>query len=169
MRVIGIDPGTNIAGYGIVEKGRAGTFKYIGGGEIKLKRGTPLSERLLQISETMDSVMAEFKPTHCAVEEVFFAKNVKSALTLGHGRGVVLLSAAKAGIEVHEYSASTIKAAVSGSGRAGKDQVQKMVQMLLKLDAPIGADAADALAIAICHLNHYNPKLLILGGLSPRV
>ncbi len=169
MRVIGIDPGTNVTGYGIIEKARSGTFKYIGGGEIKLRKGEPLSERLLKISEKLESVMAEFRPMHCAVEEVFFAKNVKSALTLGHGRGVALLSAAKAGISVHEYSASTIKAAVSGSGRASKDQVQKMVQLLLKLDTPLGMDASDALAIAICHMNHYNPQLATLGGVSPRV
>ncbi len=169
MRVIGIDPGTNVTGYAVAEKLRSGGIKYIGGGEIKLGRGAPLSERLLQISETLDSVMAEFQPTHCSIEEVFFAKNVKSALTLGHGRGVALLSAAKAGIVVHEYSASTIKAAVSGSGRATKDQVHKMLRILLKLDTPLGVDAADALAIALCHLNHYNSQLASLGGLSPRV
>jgi len=147
MRVIGIDPGTNVT----------------------LKRGTPLSERLLEISEALNSVMTEFGPTHCAIEEVFFAKNVKSALTLGHGRGVALLSAAKAGVEVFEYSASTIKQAVVGSGRGTKDQVQKMVGMLLKLEKPLGADASDALAIAICHLNHYNPRLARAGGLAGRV
>jgi len=169
VRVIGIDPGTNVTGYAIVEKARSGDIRYIGGGEIKLRRGAPLSERLLKISETLDSVMAEFRPTHCSIEEVFFAKNVKSALTLGHGRGVALLSAAKAGIAVHEYSASTIKAAVTGSGRASKEQVQKMVRVILKLDTPLGVDAADALAIAICHLNHYNPQLASLGGLPGRV
>ncbi len=169
MRVIGIDPGTNITGYGIVEKVRSGTLKYIGGGEVRLKKGAPLSGRLLEIFEALNSVIAEFSPTHCAIEEVFFAKNVKSALTLGHGRGVALLSAARVGIEVHEYSASTIKQAVVGSGRGTKDQVQKMVCMLLKLERPLGADASDALAIAICHLNHYNPRLARVGGLAGRV
>jgi len=169
MRVLGIDPGSNVMGYGIVEKGREGDLAYIGGGEIKLEKGAPLSERLLEISLSLDRSIAEFSPEHCAIEEVFFAKNVKSALTLGHARGVALLSAARGGLEVHEYSASVIKQAVSASGRAGKDQVQKMVRMLLGLDTAIGADAADALAVAICHLNHYNTRLGAAGGLAPRV
>ncbi|VAW34381.1 Crossover junction endodeoxyribonuclease RuvC [hydrothermal vent metagenome] len=169
MRVIGIDPGTNVTGFAIVEKGRSGGMEYIGGGEVKLARGAPLSERLLEISECLNSVIAEYGPTHCAIEEVFFAKNVKSALTLGHGRGVALLSAAKAGIDVYEYSASTIKQAVVGSGRGTKDQVQKMVRILLKLQRPLGADASDAIAVAICHLNHYNPRLARAGGLAARV
>lgn len=169
MRVIGIDPGTNVTGFGIVEKGRSGGLTYIGGGEIKLKKGAPLSERLLDISETLDRVMAEFSPDHCAIEEVFFAKNAKSALTLGHARGVALLSAARAGIEVHEYSPKTIKLAVVGSGSAAKLQVQKMVRMLLTLKKPVGEDGSDALAAAICHLHHYNPQLAQAGGLAGRV
>lgn len=176
MRVIGIDPGTNIMGFGIVEsatsrseKGRPGGLCYIGGGEIKLIKGAPLSERLLEISETLDNVITEFSPDHCSIEEVFFAKNVKSAMTLGHARGVALLAAARHGIEVHEYSARTIKQAVVGTGTASKDQVQKMVRMLLRLNKPVGTDASDALAAAICHLNHYNIQLAGAGGLAARI
>jgi crossover junction endodeoxyribonuclease RuvC len=156
-------------GFGIVEKGRQGGLCYIGGGEIKLIKGTPLSERLLEISETLDNVIAEFRPDHCAIEEVFFAKNVKSAMTLGHARGVALLGAAKHGVEVHEYSARTIKQAVVGTGAATKEQVQKMVRMLLKLNKPVSVDASDALAAAICHLNHYNIQLARAGGLSSEI
>jgi len=156
LKILGIDPGTQVTGYGVVEK-RGSELVHIADGSIKLGSADPLAERLLVISDAIDGLVAEYAPDAVAVESVFFAKNARSALTLGHARGVVLLCAARHGLEVFEYAPRTIKLAVTGYGNAEKDQVQKMVAMLLGGRMTEGADASDALAIAVCHINHQRP------------
>ncbi|MBI1911645.1 MAG: crossover junction endodeoxyribonuclease RuvC [Deltaproteobacteria bacterium] len=157
MRVLGIDPGSINTGYGVVEKGGAGKLLHIADGTISAGADMPLPERLLKISEGLKEVFNEFKPEAVAIESLFFSKNVRSAIMLGHARGVALLSAASNGLEVFEYAPRAVKQAVVGYGAATKDQVQKMVKALLKTPAVSKADAADALAIAICHI-HHGPK-----------
>ncbi len=159
LRVLGIDPGTLVTGYGIVERGRSGDLIHVCDGEIRAGRGVTLAERLLSISESLRKVIDEYRPDCVSVESVFFAKNVKSALMLGHARGVVLLSAAFSKLPVHEYSPRTVKQAVVGYGGASKEQVQKMVSLLLNTASAPKPDAADALAAAICHIHHFNEPL----------
>ena len=154
MRVLGIDPGSITTGYGIVTKGRDGRLTYVCDGEISASREMPLAERLVVISRALNDIIARFMPDAVAVESVFFSKNVKSAIMLGHVRGVALLSAASQGIDVFEYSPSHIKQAVTGYGGASKKEVQKMVGLLLGQTPSQRTDATDALAVAICHIHH---------------
>lgn len=160
MKVLGIDPGTRITGYGIVESaggagGSGGTgLVRVCEGEIAPEPGLPLSERLHVISTTLTGIVEQHRPDTVSVESLFYAKNVKSAIMLGHARGVALLCAAAFGVPVVEYSPSTIKQAVVGYGGATKQQVQKMVKVLLNTEEDSGPDAADALAAAICHIHH---------------
>lgn len=156
MIVLGIDPGSLFTGYGIVEKKKGGALERLGGGTIKLGARLPLHERLLAISSGLTGVIEEFRPGSVAVESLFFSKNVRSAIALSHARGVALLAAATFGLSVFEYSPCSVKQAVTGCGNASKDQVQKMVKTLLKRPDELKPDAADALAIAICHLHHCN-------------
>lgn len=153
MRVIGIDPGSNITGYGVIESdGRR--YELIECAGIRASSKASFSERLLLISNKLQEVIERLTPQACAVEETFYAVNVKSALKLGHVRGVVLLAAARAGVELFEYSPLEIKSALVGYGRAEKEQVQEMVRVLLKMkEPPQPLDASDALAVAICHIN----------------
>ena len=151
MRILGIDPGSNVTGYGIIEsEGSHHTAVLFGA--IKTKARLSFAERLLQIHDGLMEVLAR-EPAHVvAVEGVFYAANVQSALKLGHARGVALLVAARQGLPVFEYSALEIKSAIVGYGRAEKGQVQSMVRFLLRLaEIPSPNDAADALAVAICH------------------
>jgi crossover junction endodeoxyribonuclease RuvC len=153
MRVLGIDCGGEYTGYGVVEQTNA-SLTYITAGAIRLRPRDPLPGRLLQVAEGLRDVIERFKPDIAAVEEVFYAVNAKSALKLGHVRGVALMTAASCGLQVAEYAPLAIKSAVVGYGRAEKHQVQHMVQLLLHLpEMPQSPDAADALAIAICHLH----------------
>lgn len=154
MRVLGIDPGTITTGWGVVEKGAGGRLVYVSDGEIKTPERAGLSEKLLAISLSLREVIKALAPDVCAVESVFFARNVRSAVLLGHARGVAFLSAAEGGLPVYEYSPATVKQTVSSYGRADKAQVEKMVSLLLKKDGFAGPDAADALAVAICHIHH---------------
>ena len=154
MRVLGIDCGTEYTGYGIVELLTDDRLLYIDCGAIKLSPREPMSKRLALINTRLQQLIAEHHPDRAAIEDVFYAVNVKSALKLGQVRGVAMLAAATAGLEVAEYSPLSIKSAVVGYGKAEKHQVQQMVMRLLNLDqAPESPDAADALAIAICHLH----------------
>ncbi len=154
MRVLGIDCGTEYTGYGIVDLLSDDTLVCLDCGAIKLSPREPLPTRLSQINRRLQELIAEHRPDRVAIEDVFYAVNVKSALKLGQVRGVAMLAAAIAGLEVAEYSPLSIKSAVVGYGRAEKHQVQQMVARLLRLDAiPEPPDAADALAIAICHLH----------------
>jgi len=154
MRVLGIDCGTEYTGYGVVELEDSGRLVCLISGAIKLSAREPLPRRLSRISQRLAEIIREHQPDNVAIEDVFYALNVKSALKLGQVRGVAMLAAATAGLEVTEYSPLSIKSAVVGYGRAEKNQVQHMVRQLLELEEiPEPADAADALAIAICHLH----------------
>lgn len=154
MRVLGIDCGGEYTGYGVVEQNGQGSLHHLCSGAIRLRSREPLELRLRKISEGLTEIIRSYSPEEVAIEDVFYAVNVKSALKLGHVRGVAMLVAAQAGLEVVAYSPLSIKSAVVGYGKAEKSQVQIMVARLLELPAPPEpADAADALAIAICHLH----------------
>lgn len=153
MIILGIDPGSRITGYGVIQwvSRRA---KYIDSGCIRMDVKAEMGERLKTIFEGLDQLIGLYQPDVLSVEQVFIHKNPQSALKLGQARGVVLCSAALAGLEIHEYSATRIKQTVVGNGHATKEQVQHMVEHLLKLNRKPQADAADALAAAITHGYH---------------
>ena len=154
MRVLGIDCGGEYTGYGVVEQTDGGPLRYLTAGAISLSPRHPLAERLLQVFTELRKLIAAYQPDTVAIEDVFYAVNAKSALKLGQVRGVAMLAASSSGLEVAEYAPLAIKSAVVGYGRAEKQQVQHMVTRLLNLpEPPQPADAADALAIAICHLH----------------
>ncbi|MGC2109546.1 MAG: crossover junction endodeoxyribonuclease RuvC [Candidatus Korobacteraceae bacterium] len=154
MRVLGIDCGGEYTGYGVVEQDTHGSLCHLCSGAIRLSPREALERRLKQICEELTHIIGEYSPEQVAIEDVFYAVNVKSALKLGHVRGVAMLAAAQAGLEVIAYSPLSIKSAVVGYGKAEKSQVQVMVARLLNLPAPPEPpDVADALAIAICHLH----------------
>ena len=154
MRVLGIDCGGEYTGYGVVEMLSIGKLCCLTCGAIKLSPREPLPRRLSRIYMQLGAIIGEHQPDEVAIEDVFYALNVKSALKLGQVRGVAMLAAASAGLEVAEYSPLTIKSSVVGYGRAEKQQVQHMVTRLLDLASPPEPlDASDALAIAICHLH----------------
>src|SRR5438309_9905374 len=154
MRVLGIDCGGEYTGYGVVELHATGKLCCLTCGAIKLSVREPLPRRLSRIYDQLSAIISEHHPDEVAIEDVFYALNVKTALKLGQVRGVAMLAAAAAGLEVAEYSPLTIKASVVGYGRAEKQQVQSMVTRLLELtEPPEPMDASDALAIAICHLH----------------
>jgi crossover junction endodeoxyribonuclease RuvC len=153
MLVLGIDPGTAITGYGLV-KGEGDDLTLVTYGAIATSSDWPLPERLQRIYRELTALIEDRQPTAVAVEELFFSKNVRTALSVGQARGVVLLAAANAGLPIHEYTPLQVKQAIAGYGRATKDQVQQMVRMLLGLDnVPQPDDAADAIAVAICHIH----------------
>ncbi|MCI0350229.1 MAG: crossover junction endodeoxyribonuclease RuvC [Acidobacteriales bacterium] len=154
MRVLGIDCGSEITGYAVVEQGANGTLSCVACGAIRLPHRDPLAVRLKTVLEELSKVIETHLPAKVAVENVFYAANAKSALKLGHVRGVALLAAANYDLEVSEYAPLAIKSAVVGYGKAEKSQVQQMVMRLLNLPAPPEPpDVADALAIAICDLH----------------
>ncbi len=158
MRVLGIDPGSETTGYGLIDTDgkRHQLVEY---GTIRSRRGASFAQRLLNIEEQLQRLIEKFRPDVVAVEEAFYAVNVKSALKLGHVRGVALLVAARAGLPIYEYSPLEVKSATVGYGRAEKHQVQQMVRVILKLPkVPEPHDAADALAIAICHIHHHGGR-----------
>jgi len=151
MRVLGIDPGTRVCGYGVIDVNGA-ELRTIDFGVVRAAEKKPLPERLSIIHDGLATVIAQHRPDVVAVEGVFHGVNARTAIKIGEGRGVALLAAAAAGLEVAEYSPATVKKAVAGTGRADKNQVQQMVRVELGLrDVPEPDDAADALAIAICH------------------
>jgi crossover junction endodeoxyribonuclease RuvC len=154
MRVLGIDCGSEYTGYGVVEQRQNRELLCCISGAIRLKPRDAMATKLQQIFTGLTAIIAEHKPDLVAIEDVFYALNVKSALKLGQVRGVAMLAASSCGLEVAEYSPLSIKSAVVGYGRAEKQQVQQMVMRLLKLSvAPEPSDASDALAIAICHIH----------------
>jgi len=151
MRVLGIDPGSVTTGYGLVED-RGSDLQAVAFGAITTQARTPFAQRLLRIYRELRAVVTTHRPDCAAVESVFFAQNVQSALRLGQARGVALLALAEEGLDIAEYAPREIKQAVTSYGHAGKAQVQEMVRILLHLPhLPQPADAADALALAICH------------------
>ncbi len=151
MIIMGIDPGFAITGVGII-KYTGNRFSVIDYGVVATDAGEPFTKRLLKLNNELEKIIDKYQPNVVAVEELFFNTNIKTALKVGHGRGVALLCAAKTGIEVYEYTPLQVKQAVVGYGRAKKEQVQQMVKVLLNLDKiPKPDDAADALAVAVCH------------------
>ncbi|MDT5157127.1 MAG: crossover junction endodeoxyribonuclease RuvC [Acidobacteriota bacterium] len=160
MRVLGIDPGSETTGWGVVD-GDARGYALVDFGTVKANPRERFTARLLKISVGVERLIERFRPDVCSVEEAFFAVNAKTALKLGHVRGVVLLAAERAGVEIAEYAPRLIKQTVVGYGAAEKRQVQEMTRVLLKLNtAPTPFDASDALAVAITHLHHAAlPKL----------
>ncbi len=150
--VIGVDPGSRITGWGIVDR-RDGAIVYAGSGVIRAGDRLPVPERLLAVSRGLADVLERFRPEALAVEDVFMAKNPRSTLVLGEARGIALLAAAAAGIPVFEYSTREVKMSVVGAGAAHKSQVAAMIGRLLRLDhEPATEDETDALAVAFCHV-----------------
>jgi len=156
VRVLGIDPGSEVTGWGVVEGDSDGhKYNLIDFGVLKLTSAATFAARLLKISRGLDDVITKFRPDACAIEEAFYAANPKVTLKLGQVRGVALLTAEAAALQIGEYSPRLIKQTVAGYGNAEKHQVQEMVRILLALKSvPEPHDAADALAVAICHFHH---------------
>ncbi len=151
MRILGIDPGIAIVGFGLIESNR-GSMRMLQYGAVTTEAGLPLATRLVQIENDMTALIAQLKPDEIAVEELFFSKNITTGIAVAHGRGVILCTAERLGVPIFEYTPMQVKQAVAGYGLADKKQVMDMTKRLLKLKAvPKPDDAADALAIAICH------------------
>jgi crossover junction endodeoxyribonuclease RuvC len=157
LRILGIDPGSRITGYGVIEVQGAHS-RCVAEGVIRLS-GDPLEQRLLQLLTGLRALIAEHRPVEVAMEQVFVKRNVASALVLGQARGAALCAVAETGLPLHEYAPASIKQAIAGSGRAEKSQVQRMVKVLLNLPALPAEDAADALACALCHAHGRTLKL----------
>jgi crossover junction endodeoxyribonuclease RuvC len=154
MLVIGIDPGTARTGYGLVRQDPGGELIYVDAGVITTPAESPMPDRLLEIHSELSKILSLHRPQSGAVEKLFFQRNVTTAMSVGQARGVALLALAEAGVAIAEYAPREIKEAVGGHGAADKHQMQDMVKLLLKLDVrPHPDDVADALAVAICHLN----------------
>jgi crossover junction endodeoxyribonuclease RuvC len=162
-RIIGIDPGSVVTGWGVIEA-RGTALTHVGHGTIGSADARAQGDRLSCIYLGIQEAIKSYRPDGLSLERVFFARNAQSALKLGQARGVALLAAAHAGIPVHEYAASEIKLAVVGYGQATKDQVQKMVASLLRLSGVMACDASDALAAAICHLHRQRFQSLVDGA-----
>lgn len=151
MRILGIDPGIAIVGFGLIESDR-GNMRMLQYGAVTTEAGLPLATRLVQIEDDMRALIRQLQPDEIAIEELFFSKNITTGIAVAHGRGVVLCTAERLGIPIFEYTPMQVKQAVVGYGLAEKRQVMDMTRRLLKLKAvPKPDDAADALAIAICH------------------
>jgi crossover junction endodeoxyribonuclease RuvC len=157
VRIFGIDPGSRVTGYGVIEV-QGSRSRCLGQGVIKLAEN-PLERRLLQLLNGLRELIGEHAPDEFAMEQVFVRRNVASALVLGQARGAALCAVAEAGLPLHEYAPASIKQAIAGSGRAEKPQVQRMVKVLLNLAEIPVEDAADALACALCHAQGRTLKL----------
>ena len=149
VRVMGIDPGSVVTGYGIIESDGARSF-HVAHGHIRVKGGS-FAERLGHIHRALGEVIAEWQPAEVAIEQVFLSNNVMSALKLGQARGAAITAVVTRSIPVSEYAPRAVKQVVTGAGGAGKEQVQTMVRALLRIEETLQADAADGLAIAVCH------------------
>ena len=162
MLVLGIDPGTATTGYGLVREAEDGSLAVVDFGVILTPAKTPLENRLLLLHERLKEILLLHRPDSGAVEKLFFSRNVTTAIAVGQARGVVLLSMAQCHMKVYEYTPLEVKQSITGYGGAEKLQVQMMVQAVLQLpELPHPDDAADALAIAICHLQSYRMKSLL--------
>ncbi|MDI6753075.1 MAG: crossover junction endodeoxyribonuclease RuvC [Thermodesulfobacteriota bacterium] len=171
MRILGVDPGLSGTGFGVIEVRKDGSIFYLGSGVIRPKSKLSFPQRLQQIYRGLSDQIVIYTPFLIAVEQPFLAKNVKSAMLLGQARGAAILAAAEAGVEVHEYSPLEVKQAVVGYGRAAKEQVQAMIYALLSPPKNLTADAADALAVALCLAHSFSWKkslrLLTAEGSAP--
>jgi crossover junction endodeoxyribonuclease RuvC len=155
MLVLGIDPGIAITGYGLIQTGNRSEYDCIDYGVIRTESGLPDSDRLAILYKDLKDLLRNYQVESSAVEKLFFQKNVRTAFSVGQARGVTLLALAQSKVPISEYTPNEIKQTVCGYGNAGKAQIQRMVQTLLHLDdLPKPDDAADALAVAICHINH---------------
>ena len=163
MRILGIDPGCVVTGYGILEETR-GKLHHIDNGGIFPNAKAPFSDRICFIHEQIENLLQKFSPDVVALENIFVAKNVQSTLKLGHARGAVMVAAGRARIEIFEYTALQVKQAVTGYGHAGKEQIQKMIQALLQLPGTAFADASDALAVAVCHSHSHRFQKKVKAG-----
>ena len=169
MRILGIDPGYATIGFGIVEAERA-QMHMVTYGAITTPAGIPLSRRLYQIDRDMEELISQLKPDVIAIEELFFNTNITTGIAVAHGRGVLLCAAERSGVPLYEYTPSQVKLAVTGYGKAEKHQVMDMTKRLLKLKAvPRPDDAADALAIAICHARSATSRLPQTGGVKETI
>lgn len=157
MLILGIDPGSHITGYGVIDK-KGNYLRHIIHGEVKPRKDSLLSTVLSSIYQRLSEVIVENSPQAIALENIFYGKNVRSLIKQAHVRGVIIFAGADKGIPVFEYSPLEVKKAVVGYGRAEKRQVQIMVKAILKLPALPPADAADALAVAICHANFFKEQ-----------
>lgn len=164
--ILGIDPGSRLTGYGVIQQ-QGRTLNYLGSGCIRVistaKAPLTLAEKLRRIHDSISELITQFKPTEFAIEQVFMAKNPDSALKLGQARGAAIVAAARAELSVAEYSARQVKQSVVGNGGADKSQVQHMVMALLELQRCPQEDAADALAVALCHA-HSSQNLIKMAG-----
>ncbi len=152
MRILGIDPGTGIVGFGVIDVESSGKYKLIDAGVIRTPVNEDLPIRLETIYDELNEIISSNKPDEISVEKLFFSQNVKTAISVSHARGVVLLAAKKSGLVIGEYTPQQIKQSLTGYGKAKKEQVQAMVQNILQLRTPIKQDdCADAVAAAICH------------------
>ncbi|MDX1386315.1 MAG: crossover junction endodeoxyribonuclease RuvC [bacterium] len=154
MRILGIDPGTLVTGWGLIEE-TAGRLTHLDNGGIFPPKKRPLFERVCYIHQQLKEIIQKFDPDVLAMEDIFVAKNAASALKLGHARGATMIAAGEAELPLFEYTANQVKKAITGYGHANKEQIQKMVKSLLKLPDQAFTDASDALAVAICHANSY--------------
>jgi crossover junction endodeoxyribonuclease RuvC len=152
MRVIGIDPGSRVCGYGVLES-RGGEVKHLTSGAIAPGNSLPLNQRQRIIHDSLMKVIGDHSPEAMSVEDIFFAKNAKSAIKLGEARGVALLAASSSGIPVFEYPPTRIKLALTGRGRANKSEVRRMLSLILGVSDFETEDASDAVAIALCHIH----------------
>ena len=153
MKILGLDPGLGTTGWGVIEA-QANRLAHVANGQVRTDTAAPMAQRLAALAAELETILADHRPDGAAVEEVFVNKNPQSTLKLGQARGVVLMCAARAGLEVGEYSPALVKKAVVGTGGAEKAQVHAMVSRLLPGVKIVGADAADALAVAITHAHH---------------
>ena len=169
MRVLGIDPGSETTGWGVIEGDNSGQrYRLIEFGALKLSSSASFASRLLKIHRALEEVIDRLKPDACAIEEAFYSVNPKVTLKLGQVRGVALLTAERAALEIGEYSPRRVKQTVAGYGNAEKHQVQEMVRILLSLrSVPEPHDAADALAVAICHFHHAAVSQRMLAAGAP--
>jgi crossover junction endodeoxyribonuclease RuvC len=166
MRVLGIDPGTAVTGWGVVE-GRPGAFRYLAHGTVETLPRTPLAMKLASIHAALTEHCATWQPDALALEKSFVGRNVQSAFRLGEVRGIAMLAAAAAGIAVAEYSPAEVKVAVTGSGRAEKAQVGHAIARELAITVALSPDAADALALALCHLHTFRVRALLAAATPP--
>jgi len=150
MIILGIDPGSRRTGWGLVRK-EGGGASYLASGTVNLNGKLPLEARLVILAESLERLLGEHRPESCAIESIFSAKNARAALVLGHARGVILCTVARHGVPLREYAPTLVKQTVVGQGRASKDQIQRMVALLLGRANPLGEDEADALAVALTH------------------
>ena len=164
--VLGIDPGTATTGFGLVRERDDGSLELVEFGIISTPKEEAAHHRLVQLYDEMKKIIKRHKPDSVGVEKLFFQRNISTAIAVGQARGVVMLAIAQAGLDVAEYTPNEVKQAVAGYGKAGKEQMVKMIQYLFKLNKPLNPNAADALAVAICHLNTQASR--VRWGLSER-